>query len=194
MRFRTGRGDGQANPTPARHWTHSSSPGFTFIEMVFTVAIIVIVTAISIPLILNAMGAFQFRGAVSSVRGVIQSTRYRAISSGYPYRLTVTATSASYAVTSDPGDPTGADNNFGTAVVASSPLSGSSIKPTVGGNLTLQFSASGSVKLVTGTGATATTSSCSAASSPPPCQLVLTYGGKVETISVTGYGNVTVTP
>ncbi|HJX83567.1 MAG TPA: prepilin-type N-terminal cleavage/methylation domain-containing protein [Candidatus Angelobacter sp.] len=166
--------------------------GFTIIEMVIVVAIVLIVTATAIPVVYSSIKYYQLQATVASVTGVIRSTRFQAISSGYPYQVVFTKATGKYQLQSDstqssPGVFDGTFVNVGNAQT----LSGSTTQnPTLGADITLQFSPSGAVKLVTVTGGVTSTSSCSNAGSP--CSLALTYGTGTKTVTVTGYGNVTV--
>src|ERR1700674_8593 len=53
--------------------------GFSIIEMVVVVAIVLIVTATSIPLVNSSIKFYQLQSAVASVTGVIRSTRFQAV-------------------------------------------------------------------------------------------------------------------
>ncbi len=152
--------------------------GFSLIEMVLVVSIALLMAVIAIPLLNNIMNAYRLRSAVSAVTGFIQSARYQAISSGYGYRVALNKAASTVQIQSDP-------NNIGTytnlcvpaAPACPIPLSGSGILVVLGADTTLQFRPSG---IVTATAGTTT--------------LTLTYGGKTETITVSSYGNVKVTP
>lgn len=152
--------------------------GFTLIELVLVLAIGIITTVIAIPLVSNIMFAYRLRSAVSSVTGFIQSARYQAISSGYAYQVVFNKAASTIQIQSDP-------NRIGTytnlclpaAPSCPIPLSGSGIPVALGADTTLQFRPSG---IVTATAGSTT--------------LTLTYRGKTETITVSSYGNVKVTP
>ena len=165
--------------------------GFSVAEMLITLAIILITSAIVGPAVKNSYDVYQFRGAVTSTTGAIRSARYQAIAQGVSYRLAFNHTAGTYqlqqSAATDPSG-TGAFTNVGNTRLMSS----SSLNPGLGADITLQFIPSGAVKLVSGS--PATISSCGAAVSPPPCTLTLTYKGNTETISVTGYGTITVSP
>lgn len=148
------------------------SRGFSLLEMVIVVAICLIVAAIAVPTINSVMTTYRLRAAVSSVTGAIQTTRYQAISSGYAYQIVLSKTNSTFQVQSDP-NRTGNFANVGNAI----PLASSSIPVVLGADTTLQFRPSGLVQAAVG----ATT-------------LTLTYGGNTETITVSNYGNVKVTP
>ena len=165
--------------------------GFSLAELLITLAVIMITAAIVGPAVKNSYEVYKFRGAVTSTTGAIRSARYQAMAQGVSYRLVFDHTAGTYQVTQSAAtDPsgTGAFSNVGAAKL----MSGSSLNPGLGADITLQFIPSGAVKLVSGTGPTI--SSCGAAVSPPPCTLTLTYRGNTEAISVTGYGTITVTP
>jgi Tfp pilus assembly protein FimT len=146
--------------------------GFTLLEMVFVVLIGIIMTIIAVPLVNNVMGTYRLRAAVSSVTGAIQSTRYQAISSGYAYQVVLKNAANTIQVQSDP-NRTGTFANVGGSV----PLSSSAMPVVLGADTTLQFRPSGVVTATAG----ATT-------------LTLTLAGKTETITVSAYGNIKVTP
>jgi Tfp pilus assembly protein FimT len=150
----------------------TANRGFTLLELLFTVLIGIVLTVIALPLVQNVMTGFKLRSAVASVTGAIQTTRYQAISSGYAFRVVLDKTASTIQVQSDP-NRTGTFANTGSAI----PLASSSIPVVLGTSTTLQFRPSGVV--------TATTGSTT---------LTLTYGGKTETITVSSYGNIKVTP
>jgi prepilin-type N-terminal cleavage/methylation domain-containing protein len=146
--------------------------GFTLLEMLFVLLIMGVMAVMCMPVINSVLTTYRLRSAVASVTGAIQTTRYQAISSGYPYQLVLNTATSTYQVQNDPG-LTGAFANVGNAV----PLAGSATPVVLGANTTLRFRPSGLVTATVG----ATT-------------LTLTYGGKTETITVSNYGNVKVTP
>lgn len=151
-----------------------SMRGFSMMEAVITVAIIMILAAAVIPMVQVTFRIFQLRSAVASVRGVIQSTRYRAISDGYPYQITFDSTNGTYQLASNPGFqtvPTPAYTNIGGVQA----ISGSSVVVKMSADQTMQFSPSGRVTFVTGTGS-----------------FTLTLLGNVKTFTVSQYGNVNV--
>ena len=98
--------------------------------------------------------------------GIIQSTRYQAISQGYPFQVVFSTAAGTYQLKSDQ-DNDGVFVNVGGAI----PFGNSST--TLGDrDATLQFSGGGSVKATAGT-----------------MVLVLTRSGKTGTITVSNYGN-----
>ena len=154
--------------------------GFTIIEILVTITIALILTAMAIPLLQNVLTGYRLNGAVSSMSGIIQSTRYQAIFNGYPFQVVIDKTAMTYQVTSDP-NRAGAFTNFCVPAAASCPVSltGSSIPVAIGANTTITFSPGGSVTSTTAAGGLT--------------QIVVTYKSKQETINVSSYGNVKVT-
>lgn len=162
-----------------------SARGFTLLELMFVVLIVLVMTAMAVPLVNNVTSYFRLRGAISSVTGAIQSTRYQAIFQGCPYRVVFLAAPNTYQIqTQCPG---GAPFVVGApfvnvctapAVACPVPLSGSGVPVTLNADVTFTFSPGGKV------------------SSPTvPMQMVITYGGKPpETITVSSYGSINVNP
>ncbi len=144
--------------------------GFSMLELVVTLAIILIASAMAVPLVKGVIGQYQVNATVQSVTGIIQGTRYRAIASGYPYRVVFSAANATYQVQSDPNN-NGAFANVGAAV----PFSTSAGKPVINADLTLQFKGNGVVSTAAGA-----------------LPMTLTMKGQTKTISVGIYGNVNV--
>src|SRR2546425_453143 len=52
------------------------SAGFTVMELLIGIVIAVIMTVIAVPMLQSSISYFRLRGAVSSITGAIQSTRY----------------------------------------------------------------------------------------------------------------------
>lgn len=152
--------------------------GFSLIEMVLVTAILLITVVMALPLLNNIMSTYRLNSAVSSVTGFIQSARYQALSSGYGYQVVFNKAASTIQIQSDP-NRINTYTNLCVPAAASCPIpiSGSGIPVVLGADTTLQFRPSGIV--------TATTGSTT---------LTLAYGGKTETITVSSYGNVKVTP
>jgi prepilin-type N-terminal cleavage/methylation domain-containing protein len=156
--------------------------GFSLLELVFVLVIIVITTAMAIPLVNNVTSYFRLRGAISSVTGAIQSTRYQAIFQGCPYQLVMKSAANTYQVQNQcPAGGAWVNVCTGGAASCPVPLSGSSDKLTLNADLTLVFSPGGKVT--------------SASFPGGGINLVITYGNKPpETISVSTYGSINVNP
>jgi prepilin-type N-terminal cleavage/methylation domain-containing protein len=167
------------NSINARRSRHAQ--GFTLLELMFVLVIVVLVTAMAVPLVNNVLGLYRLRSAVSSVTGLIQSARYQAISSGYAYQVVLNKAASTYQVQSDPTWPAvpATFTNYCIPAAASCPvpLSNSGIIAVLGADTTLQFRPSGIVSATVGS-----------------TTLTLTYGSKTETITVSSYGNIKVTP
>jgi Tfp pilus assembly protein FimT len=152
--------------------------GFSLIELVIVIAIGLLTAVMAIPLLNNVMSVYRLRSAVSSVTGFIQAARYQAISMGYGYQVVLNKAASTVQIQSDP-NRIGTYTNLCVPAAASCPipLSGSGIPVVLGADTTLQFRPSGIVTATTGT-----------------TTLTITYGTKTETITVSSYGNIKVTP
>lgn len=159
-----------------------ASKGFTLIEMVVVAGIVLLMSAMAIPLVSNVTSYFKMRGAVQAITGSIQAARYQAIFQGCPYQIVLTAAKSSYQIQNS--CPSGAPfANYCTSGVAACPvpLSGSGTPVTLDKDVTLTFSPGGKVTSATFPGG--------------GINLTITYPGKApELIQVSSYGNVHVTP
>jgi len=146
-------------------------------ELLATVAVILIMTAIAVPVMKDVMASYRLNSAVTTVSGAIQSTRYQAIYQGYAYQVAFDPTAKTFQVQSKPLTAA-AFANVGTATY----WADSAARVTLGAATTLTFSPGGKVTLNNGA------SAC-------PCTLTLTYPSKTpKVITVSAYGNITVTP
>jgi Tfp pilus assembly protein FimT len=151
-------------------------------ELVIAMGIVLVMTILAIPLVQNVSAYFKLQGAVASVSAAIQSTRYQAIFQGYPHQVVLSAAAKTIQIQNQPGGA-GPFVNVCPAALNSCPipLSGSGTPVTLDQDITLTFSPGGRVQLNYGAG------SC-------PCTLIITYGSKPETITVSSYGNIKITP
>ena len=164
----------------AREQGRRSARGFSLIELMFVVVIVVIMTAMAVPLVNNTVSYFRMRGAVSAVTGAIQSTRYQAIFQGCPYQIVFTKATNTYQVQNQcPAG--GAFANVcipASATVCPIPLAGTGSPLTLNADITMTFSPGGKITSATS-----------------PMVMVITYGGKPpETVTVSSYGSINVTP
>lgn len=171
-----------------------AASGYSIMELIVVVVITLITTAIAVPLVQNATTTYQMRSAVNAVTGVIQATRFQAISNGYPYRIVFDITKSQYTVLNSPcgysapcwaaaktpaGNPIPAIPFSNSSVQATMSLPGQT-SPT---SNTLDFKAGGLV----------VTPAVGAAGSSTPT-FSLNLKGLTETITVSTYGSITVTP
>jgi prepilin-type N-terminal cleavage/methylation domain-containing protein len=159
----------------------SSACGFTLLELIFVIIIGLIMTVIALPLVNNGMNSYRLNGAVGSITGTLQSTRYLAIFNGYPFQVTFNNGTMTSQVLSDP-NRTGTFTNYCTSGAASCsiPMGGSGTPIALGATTTFTFSPGGTVQSTTAVAGVT--------------NMVITYSGKTETITVSSYGNVKVTP
>ena len=124
----------------------------------------------AIPIMQQTVFRYRLGGAVTSVTGAIRSTRYLALMKGYRYRLAISPTNKDYQLSNDP-EKDGTYANAGTAV----PITSNAV--TISAATTLEFRPNGQVSATAGA-----------------MNLDVTYKGVTKTITVSTYGNVTVTP
>ena len=148
----------------------SNIRGFSMIEIIMSLLVGSILTAIAIPQIASVLNQYKLQGAVASSTWAIQSTRYQALMAGYPYQVVFSASAETYQIQDLPPGA-GSYVNVGTSV----PLSGA--KVVLNQNTTLQFKPNGSVTATTGS-----------------LNFTLTFSGSTKTITVSNYGNINVTP
>jgi type IV fimbrial biogenesis protein FimT len=152
-----------------RKTTRNASAGFTMMEMLITVAILMVLTAFGVPQMLSTIDTFKLNAAANAATWAIQSTRYQALMKGYPYQLTFSTANNTYQVTSEPGG-TASFSAVGSAVsISSSPV-------VISANAQLQFKGNGSVSSILAGSQTFTVS----------------YKNRTKTITVSNYGSVTV--
>ena len=166
---------GKAMRRRTRNHSTSTARGFTAVELLVTMAVGIIMAAYAVPLLQNGMNFFKVRAAASSVTGAIQSTRFQAIFHGCPYALAFNKPAMTYQVSNQLPGPAGcaaAFTNIGPAIPIAN---GSSV--TLNQNVTFQFRPGGLTQTTLGVPT-----------------LVLDSHGSKETITVSTYGNITVTP
>jgi len=159
----------RSNPALRPKSSNFCEPGFTLIELIMIMVIGLILTLVSVPLITNVYQTFRVNAAISAVTGAIQTTRYQAISNGYPFRVVFSKANSNYQVQSDP-NLAGTFANVGSPV----PLSNAAV---LGQDTTILCHPGG---LITATVGSTT--------------LTLISHGKTESIAVSTYGNIKVTP
>lgn len=143
--------------------------GFTLIELLMSMVVAVILTAIAIPLVNGLLAQYRMRSSVSSITGVINSTRYKAIYQGYPYAVTFSKANGTYQLSSKVPPATSFSNVGGAVPFQLADMS-------IDQDNTFTFSPSGVVN-----------------SSVGALQVKLSYKGKTDTITVSSYGNIKVT-
>ncbi len=148
----------------------SRACGYTVLELIMGMLIASVLTAMAIPQVSSMRNQYRLQGAVASSTWAIQSTRYQALMSGYPYQVVFSKAASTYQIQNLPVGA-GAYANVGTAV----PLSGESVS--LNQDTTLRFSPNGSVSAPTGT-----------------LNFTLSYNGSTKSITVSNYGNISVTP
>ncbi|HEY2820829.1 MAG TPA: prepilin-type N-terminal cleavage/methylation domain-containing protein [Candidatus Acidoferrum sp.] len=157
--------------------------GFTLLELVIVVAIGLLMAAVAIPSITNTLRVYKMRSAVTGLTATVSSARYQAIFHGCKTQLVLTASNYTYQISSE--QPAYGGQACLTAfapITAVLPLTSNGIA--LNQTVTLTFSPGGGV---------------SSNPAMSPIQMILTYPGFTgnvpqETIRVSNYGNITVTP
>jgi len=152
----------------ARRRAAQMSDGYSLLEILITLAVVMTLVAMAIPTTLGALRNYRLTAAVASATGAIAATRYQAIMRAYPYNITFNSTDETYQVGSE---PPGA-SSF-TAVASAVPISGVG-DVTINQTTTLQFNANGTVSATTGS-----------------MSFTISNTVLTKTISVTGVGDVT---
>jgi hypothetical protein len=140
-----------------------------------------VLAGFALPRVGPATRYFHLMAAVPAATGAIQSTRYQAIMTGCPYQIAFDQNTTSYQVFTQllSGSPPVCAASF-TAVGQPVPWS-SSGDVTISASVKVQFSPNGAVTLVAPAGTV-------------PVSFNLTNGTSTETITVSGAGNVSVSP
>ncbi len=147
-----------------------ASRGFSLVEMMVMLAIGTILTVMAIPSINAGLRNYRIDGAVSAVTWAIHSTRYQALMQGYPFQVAFSSAANNYQIQSSPTN-NGTYGNVGTAVPISSwPV-------TLSADTTLNFRPNGFVTAATGA-----------------LNFTMTYKGVCQKLTVTNYGNVSISP
>ena len=148
-----------------------SSRGFTLLELLMSMAVGVILTAVSVPMVNSSLVNYRMNSSVTMVSSAINSARYQAIYQGYPFTLTFTKSGGTYQLASQK-PPATSFSNVGGAI----PFEGGGMALNQD-TVTLRFSPGGVV-----------TSSAGDMS-----DIELTYKGQTRKIAVSTYGKLTVT-
>jgi prepilin-type N-terminal cleavage/methylation domain-containing protein len=154
-----------------------SQRGFSMIELTMVLVIAGITAGFALPVVQQTVYRYQLKGAVASATWAIQSTRFQALMQGYSYQVTFSQGSTSSSPTYQIANKTtGASSysNVGTSI----PISGKAVA--LGATTVFQFQPNGTVA----------TSPTSAA----PYTFTIAYQGTTETVTVSNYGNIDVTP
>jgi Tfp pilus assembly protein FimT len=149
------------------------SKGFTLLELCVVMLFALVTTAFAIPVVTSSLNAYRLNSAVTSMTAAIQSTRYQAISAGYPFSVVFDKAAATYQIKSDP-------NNTGTFANVGNPVPFGQANA-MGQSTTFVLRPGGAVQSPQAAGDGTTT-------------MTMTYNNKVETIQVSAYGRIQVTP
>ena len=169
------RSAGSLGPMRAKR-SRTLTAGFTMIELCMALLIIGIISVMAVPMVTSAVNQYRLRSAVANATWAIQSTRFQSLMESYPFQVTIAGDSngnnPTYQIASQP-PPSGSFSNVGGPVPILTAAAAIN-QPTV-----IQFKPNGTV--------TATQNGNSATS------FQISYHGYSNTISVSNYGNVSIT-
>ena len=153
----------------------------TMIEVVLGVAVAAVIVGVSMPLVKGTTKFLHLKAAVPAVSGIIVSTKYQAVMYGCPYQVAFSQTTTSYQVSQQvlSGSPPTCAASF-TNVGSATPWS-SSGDVSISASITLQFNPNGTISNIT-------------SPSTVPATFSLTNGTQTETFTISGVGNVSVSP
>jgi len=104
---------------------HSKERGFTLIEVVVVLGVILIVAGMAVPNVMSAMRSAHLKGVVSDFAGLVQSARIKAVDDDRYYSIYVLGGASPEAfVDIYPQQATGASGSGGTTVDPRDPLIG----------------------------------------------------------------------
>jgi Tfp pilus assembly protein FimT len=162
-------GNNSANSASGRH--PGSSRGFSLVELLVMLAIGTILTIMAIPSVSSGLRNYRIEGAISSVTWAVHSTRYQALMEGYPFQVVFSSAANTYQIQSSPTGFAGPYGNIGSAVPFTAyPM-------TLSADTTLNFRPNGFVQATTG-----------------GLAFNIAYQGVCQKLTVTNYGNVSITP
>lgn len=150
----------------------SATRGFTMVEVLVVIAISLILATVAVPLTQNTLVAYRFGSAVAQVSGAIQTVRYQAVMRGYSFAITIDQTAAAYQISSKPPGATVFTNVGGPIPLG--PSANITLSPAT---TTLQCNPNGTVQATAGA-----------------LSFTMSNGVNTRTITVSGVGNVTLTP
>ncbi len=164
----------QSGPAASGRERGIQETGFSILELAVVLGVSLIMAAIAVPTISSSLSYFKLRSAVTAATSAIQSTRYRAIYDGCAYQLTLSKATNEYQIASETSGTNTCAAAF-TSVGGAVPFTSSQIA--LNQDVTLQFQPSGIVQSTAGA-----------------MTFTLADGTRLETITVTRYGAISVKP
>jgi Tfp pilus assembly protein FimT len=154
----------------ARKEVRGNAKGFSLAELLIMLTVGTILTIMAIPSINAGLRNYRIDGAISSITWAIHSTRYQALMNGYPYQVAFTSSNNAYQIQNSPAN-NATYSNVGTSVPFST------FPVVLSADTTLNFKPNGYVTAATGA-----------------LNFTITYQGVCQKLTVTNYGNVSITP
>lgn len=172
--------------------------GFTLLELCMVVAVGIVISAAALPVINSTLAGAKVRTAASSISGAIQTSRYKSLSKGVPYQITLNKANGTYTVmmcSNCAATIYSPSSTFTYGADSSDPLTGTAIPFSSGtkgaaldSNRVLYFMPSGAVQWCADSTTTCTTPTTSCT---PPISMTISYSGVSKTLTVTCYGQIT---
>jgi prepilin-type N-terminal cleavage/methylation domain-containing protein len=175
-------------PTHFNRDSASGHRGFSLLELLIVISIILIAMGFALPSILSTLQYRTLQNTLLSSAGAIQKARFQALSTGVPYGITFSSSASTYQVLQCSNcagtiyDP----NLTYTFAAAPSPI-GTPVPfaatggPTLAASQTIYFRPGGAVQATWGT------TNCLT-----PISMTFSYRGVSKTLTAGCYGNVTV--
>lgn len=166
----------------ARTPNRAGQAGFSLIELLFVISIMLIITAMAVPRVIQMNSLYALNGGVANITGAIEKTRLRAISQGLPYTIAFTAATNTYTVSYCPTCTSTSTTETYVATVP--PSTGIPFAPPTGATLSSDFTLyvrpGGALESTSGT-----------VSCPTVTTVTLTRSGVTKTITIGCYGRIT---
>jgi prepilin-type N-terminal cleavage/methylation domain-containing protein len=117
----------------------STRRGFTLLEVLLAIAVLVILTAICYPSLRSSYGYYKLNGGIDSVRAAWAMARARSVEEGRPYRFSIEPNGSRFRVAPDKSDywsgSTPPDDKQGKGMILEQALPGG-VRFSVGGQPT----------------------------------------------------------
>jgi Tfp pilus assembly protein FimT len=162
------------------HRGNRATAGFSIVELLFIVVIVMILSAITIVQTRSAIASYQLDAAVDSASGAIHGSRFQAIMHGYPYQLDFNAATNTFQLSSEIPPATTFSSIGGPGLISASQvaLGVGAASSSSAGHVILQFKPNGSVLIASGQTA--------------PLSFTISYNGTTKTLTVSKYGSIAV--
>jgi len=152
-----------------------SQAGFSLIELLVVMGVVVVFCAMAIPRLTNAVRGMHLNSAANAIAGSIRTTRYQSIMVGCTYQLAFNQANSNYQLSAEgiTGNPPACATTFSNVGTATPWSSTGDVTMTP--STTLQFTPNGLVTATVGN-----------------MNFTITNGAATRTVTVSGVGDVTI--